>query len=76
MVVFNGIRNSAFGLVIFWIDSLALERKEEDRLTCFSLYFSSLSEWDVIEWSDDQAVFTFVYDTIELTITFGEPVGK
>ncbi|XP_036038903.1 kinetochore scaffold 1 [Onychomys torridus] len=34
----------------------------------------SLSEWDVIEWSDDQAVFTFVYDTIELTITFGEPV--
>ncbi|XP_073921785.1 outer kinetochore KNL1 complex subunit KNL1 isoform X2 [Castor canadensis] len=34
----------------------------------------SLSEWDVTEWSDDQAVFTFVYDTIELTITFGEPV--
>ncbi|XP_042636826.1 kinetochore scaffold 1 [Orycteropus afer afer] len=32
----------------------------------------SLSEWDVIEWSDDQAVFTFLYDTIELTITFGE----
>ncbi|XP_012661762.1 kinetochore scaffold 1 [Otolemur garnettii] len=34
----------------------------------------SLSEWDVIEWSDDQAVFTFVYDTIELTITFGESI--
>ncbi|XP_066133177.1 kinetochore scaffold 1 isoform X1 [Saccopteryx bilineata] len=34
----------------------------------------SLSEWDVIEWSDDQAVVTFLYDTIELTITFGEPV--
>ncbi|XP_036115930.1 kinetochore scaffold 1 isoform X3 [Molossus molossus] len=34
----------------------------------------SLSEWDVIEWSDDQAVFTFLYDTIQLTITFGEPV--
>ncbi|XP_037690229.1 kinetochore scaffold 1 isoform X2 [Choloepus didactylus] len=34
----------------------------------------SLSEWDVIEWSDDQAVFTFLYDTIELTITFGEPI--
>uniref|UniRef100_A0A673TSK3 Kinetochore scaffold 1 n=1 Tax=Suricata suricatta TaxID=37032 RepID=A0A673TSK3_SURSU len=33
----------------------------------------SLSEWEVIEWSDDQAVFTFLYDTIELTITFGEP---
>ncbi|KAM6181086.1 outer kinetochore KNL1 complex subunit KNL1 [Erethizon dorsatum] len=34
----------------------------------------SLAEWEVIEWNDDQAVFTFVYDTIELTITFGEPV--
>ncbi|KAF6130650.1 kinetochore scaffold 1 [Phyllostomus discolor] len=34
----------------------------------------SLSEWDVIEWSDDQAIFTFLYDTIELIITFGEPV--
>ncbi|KAM8783916.1 outer kinetochore KNL1 complex subunit KNL1 [Rhynchonycteris naso] len=34
----------------------------------------SLSEWDVIEWSDDQAVVTFLYDTIELTVTFGEPV--
>ncbi|XP_036874877.2 outer kinetochore KNL1 complex subunit KNL1 isoform X1 [Manis javanica] len=34
----------------------------------------SLSEWDVIEWSDDQAIFTFLYDTIELTIIFGEPV--
>ncbi|XP_058397227.1 kinetochore scaffold 1 isoform X2 [Diceros bicornis minor] len=34
----------------------------------------SLSEWDVIEWSDNQAVFTFLFDTIELTITFGEPV--
>ncbi|KAK2492938.1 hypothetical protein MC885_000341 [Smutsia gigantea] len=34
----------------------------------------SLSEWDVIEWSDDQAIFTFLHDTVELTITFGEPV--
>ncbi|XP_045057869.2 outer kinetochore KNL1 complex subunit KNL1 isoform X2 [Desmodus rotundus] len=34
----------------------------------------SLSEWDVLEWSDDQAVFTFLYDTIELIIIFGEPV--
>lgn len=40
------------------------------------LFISSLSEWDVIEWSDDQAVFTFLYDTIELTITFDKPVGE
>ncbi|XP_058522044.1 kinetochore scaffold 1 isoform X2 [Ochotona princeps] len=35
----------------------------------------SLSEWDIIEWSDDQAIFTFVYDTIELNISFGEPIA-
>ncbi|XP_004687618.1 PREDICTED: protein CASC5 [Condylura cristata] len=34
----------------------------------------SLSEWDIIEWSDEQAIFTFLYDTLELTVTFGEPV--
>lgn len=34
----------------------------------------SLSEWDIVEWSDDQAVFTFVYKTIKLIITFGEPL--
>nr|XP_054095700.1 kinetochore scaffold 1 isoform X1 [Callithrix jacchus] len=34
----------------------------------------SLSEWDVVEWSDDQALLTFVYDSIELTITFGESI--
>lgn len=35
----------------------------------------SLSEWDIIEWSDDQAIFTFVYDTVQLNITFGEPIA-
>ncbi|XP_072481507.1 outer kinetochore KNL1 complex subunit KNL1 isoform X2 [Notamacropus eugenii] len=34
----------------------------------------SYSEWEIIEWSDSQAVFTFLYDSVELTITFGEPV--
>uniref|UniRef100_A0A8C8TFA6 Knl1 C-terminal RWD domain-containing protein n=1 Tax=Peromyscus maniculatus bairdii TaxID=230844 RepID=A0A8C8TFA6_PERMB len=48
--------------------------KEQTNKTEELLDQLSLSEWDVIEWSDDQAVFTFVYDTIELTITFGEPV--
>ncbi|CAO2579342.1 Kinetochore scaffold 1 [Lemmus lemmus] len=48
--------------------------KEQTNKTEELLDQPSLSEWDVIEWSDDQAVFTFVYDTIELTITFGEPV--
>ncbi|XP_021048712.1 kinetochore scaffold 1 isoform X1 [Mus pahari] len=48
--------------------------KEQTTKTEELLDQLSFSEWDVIEWSDDQAVFTFVYDSIELTITFGEPL--
>lgn len=48
--------------------------KEQTNKTEDLLDQASFSEWDVIEWSDDQALFTFVYDSIELTITFGEPV--
>lgn len=48
--------------------------KEQTTKTEELLDQLSLSEWDVIEWSDDQAVFTFVYDSIELIITFGEPL--
>ncbi|KAL1786855.1 kinetochore scaffold 1 [Sigmodon hispidus] len=48
--------------------------KEQTNKTEELLDHLSLSEWDVIEWSDDQAIFTFVYDTIELTFVFGEPV--
>ncbi|KAM9148589.1 outer kinetochore KNL1 complex subunit KNL1 [Pangshura tecta] len=34
----------------------------------------NFTEWEISEWSDQQAVFTFLYDSIELTITFGPPV--
>ncbi|XP_031227347.1 kinetochore scaffold 1 isoform X2 [Mastomys coucha] len=48
--------------------------KEQTTKTEELLDQLSLSEWDIIEWSDNQAVFTFVYDSIELIITFGEPL--
>ncbi|XP_051000354.1 kinetochore scaffold 1-like [Acomys russatus] len=47
--------------------------KEQTTKTEELLDQLSLTEWDVIEWSDDQAVFTFLYDSVELIITFGEP---
>uniref|UniRef100_K7G1Q5 Kinetochore scaffold 1 n=1 Tax=Pelodiscus sinensis TaxID=13735 RepID=K7G1Q5_PELSI len=34
----------------------------------------NFTEWEMSEWSDQQAVFTFLYDSIELTIIFGPPV--
>nr|XP_028706583.1 kinetochore scaffold 1 isoform X2 [Macaca mulatta] len=52
------------------IDFMQKQRNRTEEL----LDQLSLSEWDVVEWSDDQAVFTFVYDTVQLTITFEESV--
>ncbi|XP_030069560.1 outer kinetochore KNL1 complex subunit KNL1 [Microcaecilia unicolor] len=34
----------------------------------------NFSEWDLCEWTRDHAIFTFLYDSIELTITYGEPI--
>ncbi|XP_060031075.1 kinetochore scaffold 1 isoform X2 [Erinaceus europaeus] len=55
------------------LDQINLVRKQTNE-TEELLDQLSLSEWDIIEWNDDQAVFTFLYDTVELTMTFGEQV--
>ncbi|KGL99193.1 Protein CASC5, partial [Charadrius vociferus] len=39
----------------------------------FPLLFS-FTEWEITEWSEQQAVFNFLYDAIELTIVFGPPL--
>ncbi|NWS46802.1 KNL1 protein, partial [Probosciger aterrimus] len=31
------------------------------------------TEWQIMEWSEQQAVFSFLYDSIELTVVFGPP---
>ncbi|XP_074091210.1 outer kinetochore KNL1 complex subunit KNL1 [Macrotis lagotis] len=49
-----------------------LQREANRTKECLEKF--NCSEWEIIEWSDSQAVFTFLYDSIELTITFGEPV--
>ncbi|XP_055989941.1 kinetochore scaffold 1 [Sorex fumeus] len=56
------------GQILNQIDSIQKQISKTNEL----LDQLSLSEWDVIEWSDDQAVFTFLYETIELSIIFGE----
>uniref|UniRef100_A0A4X2KM85 Knl1 C-terminal RWD domain-containing protein n=1 Tax=Vombatus ursinus TaxID=29139 RepID=A0A4X2KM85_VOMUR len=50
----------------------SLRREASRTKECLEKF--NCSEWEIIEWSDSQAVFTFLYDSIELTITFGEPV--
>lgn len=29
-----------------------------------------------MEWSDQQAVFNFLYDSVTLTVVFGPPIGE
>lgn len=36
----------------------------------------SFTEWEITEWSEQQAVFSFLYDSIELTVVFGPPIGE
>ncbi|XP_064516013.1 kinetochore scaffold 1 [Pseudopipra pipra] len=32
------------------------------------------TEWEIAEWSEQQAVFNFLYDSVELTVMFGPPI--
>ncbi|XP_010135694.1 PREDICTED: protein CASC5, partial [Buceros rhinoceros silvestris] len=32
------------------------------------------TEWEITEWSQQQAVFSFLYDAVELTVVFGPPI--
>ncbi|XP_041430288.1 kinetochore scaffold 1 [Xenopus laevis] len=34
----------------------------------------NFTEWDLDKWTEDQAIFTFLYDSIELCIQFGDVV--
>ncbi|TFK15006.1 Protein CASC5 [Platysternon megacephalum] len=49
-----------------------LQNKASDCEELLDKY--NFTEWEISEWSNQQAVFTFLYDSIELTITFGPPV--
>lgn len=50
------------------------------KLSCVFVVFFSVSfsfpEWEISEWTEQQAVFNFLYDSIELTVVFGPPIGK
>uniref|UniRef100_A0A8C3R8H9 Knl1 C-terminal RWD domain-containing protein n=1 Tax=Cyanoderma ruficeps TaxID=181631 RepID=A0A8C3R8H9_9PASS len=36
--------------------------------------FFSFTEWELMEWSEQQAVFNFLYDSVTLTVVFGPPI--
>ncbi|NWT46156.1 KNL1 protein, partial [Chroicocephalus maculipennis] len=50
------------------------ELKEKEKSCQELLERYDFSEWEITEWSDQQAVFNFLYDAIELTVVFGPPI--
>ncbi|NXN71045.1 KNL1 protein, partial [Himantopus himantopus] len=48
--------------------------KEEEKSCQELLERYDFTEWEITEWSEQQAVFNFLYDAIELTVVFGPPI--
>ncbi|KAM6392648.1 outer kinetochore KNL1 complex subunit KNL1 [Pluvialis apricaria] len=48
--------------------------KEEEKSCQELLEKYDFTEWEIAEWSEQQAVFNFLYDAIELTVVFGPPI--
>ncbi|XP_065541387.1 kinetochore scaffold 1 [Lathamus discolor] len=48
-----------------------LKKKEKNCQEILERY--DFTEWQITEWSEQHAVFTFLYDSIELTVVFGTP---
>ncbi|NWI58140.1 KNL1 protein, partial [Calyptomena viridis] len=49
-----------------------LEKSEKNCQEMLEKY--DFTEWEITEWSEQQAVFHFLYDSVELTVVFGPPV--
>ncbi|XP_068050654.1 kinetochore scaffold 1 [Anomalospiza imberbis] len=45
---------------------------ERDCLEILKKY--DFTEWELVEWSEQQAVFNFLYDSVTLTVVFGPPI--
>ncbi|KAM8807326.1 outer kinetochore KNL1 complex subunit KNL1 [Eudromia elegans] len=50
-----------------------LQKKEKSCKELLNTY-KNFNEWEISEWSDQQAVFTFLYDSIEFTVVFGSSI--
>ncbi|KAJ7420117.1 kinetochore scaffold 1 [Willisornis vidua] len=52
------------------------ELKETEKRCHEILEKYDFTEWEILEWSEQQAVFHFLYDSVELTVVFGPPIGE
>ncbi|KAF1642556.1 Kinetochore scaffold 1, partial [Eudyptes chrysocome] len=52
-----------------------MNQLKENEKSCQELLERyDFTEWEITEWSEQQAVFNFLYDSIELTVVFGPPI--
>ncbi|NXK27491.1 KNL1 protein, partial [Arenaria interpres] len=52
-----------------------MEQLKETEKSCRELVETyDFTEWEITEWSEQQAVFSFLYDAVELTVVFGPPI--
>ncbi|NXS96433.1 KNL1 protein, partial [Jacana jacana] len=52
-----------------------MDHLKEEQKRCQELVEAyDFMEWELTEWSSQQAVFSFLYDALELTVLFGPPV--
>ncbi|KAM4013661.1 outer kinetochore KNL1 complex subunit KNL1 isoform 1-T2 [Anomaloglossus baeobatrachus] len=46
--------------------------QEESRVLGVRLQEPSFTEWELVKWTDNEAAFHFLYDSLELSISFGD----
>ncbi|KAG9480886.1 hypothetical protein GDO78_010258 [Eleutherodactylus coqui] len=48
--------------------------QEEERVNRKHLQELSYTEWELVEWTDQAATFIFLYNSLELSVTFGDSI--
>ncbi|NWR03473.1 KNL1 protein, partial [Paradoxornis webbianus] len=57
------------------LDLAEMEKLRQTERACLEILKQyDFTEWELIEWSEQKAVFNFLYDSVTLTVVFGPPV--
>ncbi|NXR53838.1 KNL1 protein, partial [Hippolais icterina] len=57
------------------LDLAEMEKLQKTEKACLEILKKyDFTEWELMEWSEQQAVFNFLYDSVTLTVVFGPPV--
>ncbi|NXR87354.1 KNL1 protein, partial [Hypocryptadius cinnamomeus] len=57
------------------LDLAEMEKLKNTERACLEILKKyDFTEWELMEWSEQQAVFNFLYDSVTLTVVFGPPI--